>query len=840
VLNHHLKDNLSKTGRGALLLLWLLLGSVLLFSLANLLVYLFVPTDGTMIWVRQGPIRASRTVDGDAAGLQQDDIILQVSGRTVEAWLTQGWRSWPAIIGRWAEPDPAIKTTIQRDQITQTLSVPLAPRPGGLIRSQYLTHLIVSMAYLIVAMLILRMRGWDATARMAALIMILLALVQQNDILPLLGAEWGLATLWLFLPLRLLTRWFAYGATFHFSLIFPTPKSWLKRLPWLPLAIYSLNPLVSLTIMAGTPGSLHARHSAAYPWSKNIYLVYLVLAVIFLIHAYLTARTPLARTQMKWIAWGVVAAIVPNVLFVDLPILLLGQRLLPVELSDLLLLMLPIAVTVAILRYRLWDISLVVRASLIYGALTLFLGMVYLVLISLFIGFVGLFGAYGWAMGNPAIYFLAALIVVFLFNPARQYSQQAIDRLFYRDKVNYDAILRDLSRAFATSILLDDLVTLLLETLPQRLNLTGAELILEALPEPHTPAYQTLKAGKLVWLYRLNGEAFPYPPPLADLQKFEVWVCAPLLAGEALLGLYGLGRKRSGEFYNAEEINLIETLSRQVGLTLQNAILHAQMADQVRIERDLEIAQQIQLSLLPEKDPSHPDLEIVGYSIPAQSVGGDFYHYFHFNQDHIGVAVGDASGKGVSAALLMAVSVSTLRAQATHIHLCPGQTAHLLSEMNALLQSQTRISKVNVAMLYATLERNSANGSEGGLEFKVSNGGLVSPILRRPGRASELLDACGLPLGIVETPQYYECRFRLLPGDLVVLCSDGIVEAMNTEREMFGFERLLQVIDQTPIHLSATQFIAALRQAVDTFVGAAPQHDDITVVAIKVNDQGST
>ena len=822
--------NLTWIEQATLILNWVLLISVALLSAANLLVYLFVPVDGASLWVRQGPIQIERIAKAHPDGVQPGDVVLAVEGRAVEAWLAERWQTWPAILGRWREVSPEVEITVERDGIPQTFTSPLFRRAGGKLRSQFLVRMLLTVAYLFVSLLILKTRCWESEARLATLVLTLLALIEQSDILPTLGAEWGLSTLWLFIPLRLLTRWFAYGAALHFCMVFPVRRNWIKKRPWLPALVYLLNPLVSLLLMASVRGNLQIQHGVAYPWSKNIYIVYLAFACGLLIYAYFAARTSLEQVQMRWIAWGASLAIIPNVILNDLPLLLGGQRQLSIEVSGLLMFMLPLTIAIVILRYRLWDVNLVIRASLLYGTLSLLLGMIYLALISVFIGLVGSLGFSGQLANNPLVYFLTALFMVSLVNPTKDRLQRLIDRLFYRDKLNYTEILSELSRAFSTSILSDDVTTLLLEVIPERLKLTGAEMLVGAVPSPDTSEYHIFMEGKAIWLFRLHGEPIPRPFPLNDLQMSNMWVCTPLLAGETLLGVYGLGLKKSGEFFNIREIELLETLSRQAGIALQNALLHAKVAEQVRLERDLEIARRVQLSLLPAVDPVHHKLDIVGYSSPAQSVGGDFYHYVDFDEKRLGIVVGDASGKGVSAALLMAVSLSTLRAQApAHPH----QTAALLTEMNTILKSQTRLNDVNVAMLYALIEDDSEDDSSGDLRIKVSNGGLVSPILYRPGQSAEFLDACGLPLGIIDAPSYYECSLQLQPGDLIILCSDGIVEAKNENQEMFGFERLLAIIDRASEKHSAEQVMGQLQQAVTSFVNGTPQHDDITVVAIR-------
>jgi sigma-B regulation protein RsbU (phosphoserine phosphatase) len=334
-----------------------------------------------------------------------------------------------------------------------------------------------------------------------------------------------------------------------------------------------------------------------------------------------------------------------------------------------------------------------------------------------------------------------------------------------------------------------------------------------------------LKQGNLVWLRHPHKTISFLPEPLDRLQQAGLWVCVPLLSGEELLGLYGLGPKKSGEYYRREEVTLLETLARQAGIAFKNAQLHKALSAQVRIQRDLEIARQIQLSLLPAQDPQMLGLDIVGFSIPAQEVGGDFYHYFKFDEDRIGIAVGDVSGKGVAAALFMAVSISTLRAQSPH-HRHP---AHLITEMNDLLHLQMKVRKMNTALLYLIIERQDG----GALTLDASNAGLISPLLRRAHRKTEYIDVRGLPLGVMEQIEYKACRVNLEQGDLLVLCSDGIVEALNERGEMFGFQRLEQFMVRCD-NLSAGQVVERLHREVDSFVGKAEQHDDITMVAIRV------
>jgi serine phosphatase RsbU (regulator of sigma subunit) len=173
----------------------------------------------------------------------------------------------------------------------------------------------------------------------------------------------------------------------------------------------------------------------------------------------------------------------------------------------------------------------------------------------------------------------------------------------------------------------------------------------------------------------------------------------------------------------------------------------------------------------------------------------------------------------------MAVSVSTLQAKSPyHEH-----TPQLLAEMNSLLHLQMR-GNMNTALLYTMIQQQ----PDGHLTLSASNAGLISPLLCRNGETGcQTIEVGGLPLGVVEDVTYHACHMHLLPGDLILLCSDGVVEAMNPHGEIFGFNRLEQFLLQCR-NLPATDVVELLRQEITHFVGRATQHDDITMVVVRI------
>ena len=258
--------------------------------------------------------------------------------------------------------------------------------------------------------------------------------------------------------------------------------------------------------------------------------------------------------------------------------------------------------------------------------------------------------------------------------------------------------------------------------------------------------------------------------------------------------------------------------------------LHSLMA--ARVQNDLELARQIQQSLLPASTPNWPDLEVVCYTQPALEVGGDFYAYHASTQARVLLnkyilAVGDVSGKGVSAALLMATSLSQFDASLS-LKLNP---AELLVHLDGALLPYTKPRRQNCALCYVELV---------GLNtvrpvLKVVNAGCIPPYLKHADGSVEWAAIGGFALGqgLGANMGYQEIRHVLSKGDMIILTSDGLVEANNAASKLFGFERLEQAIINGPTS-SPKAMLNHLKAEIAAHVGEAEPHDDITIVVAQV------
>lgn len=313
-----------------------------------------------------------------------------------------------------------------------------------------------------------------------------------------------------------------------------------------------------------------------------------------------------------------------------------------------------------------------------------------------------------------------------------------------------------------------------------------------------------------------------------------------------------LGQHKDGRIITLEiSVNEIEMGDSKLFTGIVRDITERKFAEKERlkliaIEQELSIAQEIHQNLLPSPYPKWPDLDAVCYSKPANEIGGDFYAYHPFNLPiglpevvNVGsysVTIGDVSGKGIPAALLMAVSLAWFQA-AVRQELSPSE---LLQYLDQALLPYTRPKRQNCALIYAEISSMSVTKPQR-YRLRFANAGCIPPyILRHNGQVEHYEEAGGFALGqgLGSIIGYKQYDTELSKGDWVIFTSDGMVEANNEQNEMLGFERLKQMIHNFPAKNNKTAntqtMLHYLIQELFAFTGEAKQHDDITIIVIKI------
>lgn len=317
-------------------------------------------------------------------------------------------------------------------------------------------------------------------------------------------------------------------------------------------------------------------------------------------------------------------------------------------------------------------------------------------------------------------------------------------------------------------------------------------------------------------------------PALRAMKDAGVTLAVPLVSQGELIGLLNLGPRRSEQEYSSDDKRLLNTLATQAAPALRVAQLarwqQVEARERERVEQEMRVARVIQETLLPETTPALAGWRIAALWQPARAVSGDFYDFLEFPDGRVGVIVADVTDKGVPAALVMATARSLLRAAAERL-VSPGEV--LARANDQLCPDIPR--NMFVTCLYLLLDPRT-----GDLTF--ANAGHNLPICCTRDGAFEM-HATGMPLGLLPGMRYSETQGRMAPGDRLLLYSDGLVEAHNAHKEMFGFPRLRQLVaDQ----FTGRDAIEELMQALADFTGPAwEQEDDVTLLTIEREPPGS-
>jgi serine phosphatase RsbU (regulator of sigma subunit) len=297
-------------------------------------------------------------------------------------------------------------------------------------------------------------------------------------------------------------------------------------------------------------------------------------------------------------------------------------------------------------------------------------------------------------------------------------------------------------------------------------------------------------------------------------------VAAPLLDAEGCLGMIVLSAKGRVHTFNEGDMELLAALASAAAMRLRNLALSEEAATRRLLERELELAHDIQMGMLPRAFPEAPELDLAAALRPARSVGGDLYDVIA-DGGRLWLLVGDVSGKGVGAALFMAVTKTLFHA------IAPGAS----SVADAVGRVNRELARDNERAMFVTAFAARLDLASGELEY-VNAGHNPTYRVAERGGISPLPGPIDPALGAVEAHAYRASRLRLEPGDALVLYTDGVVEARSAEGEEFHSLRLESQL-ASGRGLPAARVVEGLLEKVDEFVGEAPQYDDVTVLALR-------
>ena len=784
----------------------------------------------------------SVTPEAAAAGLKEGDVIRRINGAAVRPLAADLWvplRKASAgdrlAVGYWRPGTP--------ETDVQTADVTLAPlRAGAPSTVEWVGFVVFNVGFPLLCTLL---GFWVAAARVTdARAWMLLALVLSlpefaGGYFRFLGGSesWFQPIAAAYQPL-LANMW--PTAMLFFAITFPERLGFDRRWPWVKwvaivpivVRVVGLNPVYDYLARRNPPAALGLQDSLG--WTETYfgtsYALFILLFLAIMAYRAYTERQPDARRRLLLLLAGAGLSVAPLAGF--LIALALGVRDLPDWAFFPIvgpLLLFPLTMAYVIVVHRAMDVRVVLRQGLQYLLARGSLRALQLVVSSATLAGAIVFASRTASFAGAAVFMAVGLLIVVLIRRFSDTLQQRVDRRFFREAYDADQILSDLA----------DKVRTMIETAPLLEMVTRR--IADAL---HVPRVAILlnEGGQLVPAYAVGFAQMPavsipvdsWAQPDGEAERrvraqLDSELLLPLALNQKLVGVMSLGAKQSEEPYSPSDLRLLGSVATQAGLALENSRLNAQItleiAEREKRRRELEIAREVQERLFPQSYPPVQGLELAGACRPALAVGGDYYDFVPLAGGGLGIAIGDISGKGIPAALLMATLRAFLRGQTVR-----GQAdlAGLIADLSGLVYESSAPNRY-ATFFYAEYDPASRR-------LVYVNAGHNPPMLLRGGSHGEArverLDAGGPVIGLLPECFYTQAEVRLEPGDLLVAFTDGVSEAMNAVQEEWGEERLLPVL-QDARGEPLGSVIERVMAGADAYVAGAPQHDDMTLVVVR-------
>jgi len=627
---------------------------------------------------------------------------------------------------------------------------------------------------------------------------------------------------------------------FHFIIIllFRTPESIISliRLPQTEGVLNIILQPVSIVI-----NLLLSAISIFYQFHVNFFalinLIYVIVSIYIMYRGYRNLTTPRTKKQVGLVLWGIRASVGLYAITFLLP------KLFPIHTSNTLIYFLTMvalligtgSIAWAIIKYQFLDISsrisrgflLSVCSGLLLGAFLI----LYYQLKQLIPRLIGI--------NLPIIEVVFIILAVVFFQPAVEALQELLNKLFGRDKSDYRTILAALSHDILTIMDLNKLKEKITTTLSESMMLENVHVItensagdfeVECEENGKIQKYIFLKNSEFIsFMNSLNSpigceEVIPHINDEEEktlLNKLNCYLLIPLSHRGDLNGILCLGNKLTRTSFSADDATLLNVLSDQIAIALENIELYKEKIAKQRIEEEISLAREIQQMLLPNQIPSGNNFEISAMNIPSKEVGGDYYDFIQFNDHQIGIAIGDIAGKGIPGAILMSNLQAAFRASAWQYR----------DPVKVIKKINNQITRTTSAEKYATFFYGIFDTRK--LTFTFTNAGHNYPIIKKGSGEHCFLSDGGLIIGVQTNFDYTSATVNLSAGDTIVFYTDGITEALNLNIEEFGEQKLIDIILSNPFH-TAEELRNLIYEEMMHFTQGSPQYDDLTLIVLRI------
>ncbi len=798
--------------------------------------------------------------EAKAAGLSSGDFLLAINGVPFT-----GYDQFHRLV-RQAKPGDALTFSVRTPAgKVREAHLRLAPREGpdwplgGLVA--FLTPVLgVPLLGLLLGYWVVAARPRDLNAWLAFLLLAFPETSYGN----LDWRFWPLPWYFLLFLWNRVVQFFVFPALLWFGLLFPERWRVDRRLPWFKyavLAVFAGNFILETVLVLGQTFSVKAIRSLApiQSWVHHVSWLTFTCVVLFLAAVFdklRSASTADARRRMRVLAIGSGLSLGPLALIFGFgPLFGIDPQTGNWFVSIVpLLALFPLTLAYVLIVQRAMDIRILLRMGTKYLFARATLLVVQIAIVAFLILRV-IFPMmqrkeHQWLNFVLLAVCIGVLLQVFILRDSlSQRVQRWLDKKFFREAYNSELVLSDLAHQVRQVTDRSDLIDTVLRRISEVLHVPKVAMLLRGnqvfhlqqalgmdlggpvvFAEQSATVQNLMRTHQPATVYRDRPEewiAGADAEETALLHRIDAELLLPMPGRAQLMGLIALGPKKSEEPYTPTDLRILQSVAAQTGLNLEVAELVQSLADEsaqrVRMNREIEIAREVQQRLFPQSLPEIKNVSLAGMCRPALEVGGDYYDLVELEDGHLGFAIGDVSGKGISAALIMASLRASLRGLILDD---PGDLARMMQKVNRLVYEASSSSRY-ATFFFAIFKPDSR-------ELRYVNAGHNPPILVRETSGEVVrLEACGPVVGMLPSVDYDAKCLELAPGDLLIAYTDGISEAMTAEDEEWGEERMLAAARRQHA-ASAAEVLGEIFRAADAFTTGAEQHDDMTLLIMKL------
>ena len=307
-----------------------------------------------------------------------------------------------------------------------------------------------------------------------------------------------------------------------------------------------------------------------------------------------------------------------------------------------------------------------------------------------------------------------------------------------------------------------------------------------------------------------------------EAQEIRTVLCVPIIFKGQIIGVLIMANKKSEEPFNKNDLRLLSIIAAQSGQLIRNSQLQEEAVEKKRLEHELDLAQEIQMDLLPSNDPKNEKIEVASYFTPFDAVGGDYYDYFLLENNKIGIVIADVSGHGPPAALVMTMVKGILHSITREFSSADRMLTHINKILSTIVPPD-----VFVTMMILTLDLDKRI-------LQLANAGHNPMIYyNSEAKSCQVIEFLGCALNVMPDIQYTTKELVIKPNDFFIIYTDGVTEAVNDKDELFSVSRLVEVM-KTCNGITPTQLIETIKSELKLFTGSEAQTDDQILIAVKI------